>query len=264
MNDEDERFAQLPPRSSSCEYIQQRNSKFSDHDMRKTIEACRVLKTFMYELGWGYLGWSRPHMHNLTDALSLHMDSLENLFLDLRHHGEVEEDGILYAPISLASFTRLKHVKINPVFLTGRLHSDNIIGDTPRRKDLATKLPELFPSSLERLCIANAQNSFQEVVAGLQRMLLRKHTNHPVLRELVLEGPWSSKPDYWASITELLAGAQREDVALITKDNRFPGKNDGFWGGLKLRWGMDDEFCWVELGPKLEPFGIFDVTQHFL
>ena len=57
--------------------------------------------------------------------------------------------------ISLSIFTCLKHVKINPVFFTGRFDKENNTGDTPRRTELGTKLPELFPPSLERRSITN-------------------------------------------------------------------------------------------------------------
>ena len=62
------------------------------------------------------------------EALRLHEDTLENLSLDLRHHGAVRDHGIQFPPISLASFAHLEHVKINPVFLTGRLIDENDMG----------------------------------------------------------------------------------------------------------------------------------------
>jgi hypothetical protein len=261
--EEDEHLARLPSQSSSCEHIELRNAKLSDHDMEKTLEACRALKTLIYELGWGYLSWCSPNMGKLMDSLSPHKDSLENIFLDLKHYGATEDDGILFAPISLSNFTHLKHIKINPVFLTGRRDKENFTGETARRTDLAKTLPELFPPSLERLCITNAQNSFQDIVTGLQKLLLRKYATHPALRELILEGPWGTRTDYWADLVELLPAAQAANVVFVTKANRYPGTNDGFSVAKTRRWGMDGEFCWVELGSEFEPFEIVDIGQRF-
>ena len=50
-NQVDEYLARLPFRSSPWEHIELRNSNLSDHDIRKTLEACLLLKTLMYEIG---------------------------------------------------------------------------------------------------------------------------------------------------------------------------------------------------------------------
>ena len=69
-------------------------------------------------------------------------------------------------------------------------------------------------------------------------------------------------PDYWPSLTELLMASKRANVVLITKDNQYPGENDGFGAGLKQRWGVDDEFCWAEFDSNSERFETFDINQH--
>jgi len=74
---EDEHLALVPARSSSCDYIELRNSKLSGHDIRKTIEACRQLKTFIYEIGWGYLSWCNyPDTRQLMNVLAHYEDCL--------------------------------------------------------------------------------------------------------------------------------------------------------------------------------------------
>jgi hypothetical protein len=73
---EDEHIAVLPTHSSSCEYIQLRNSRMSDRDIGKTMEACRTLKTFMYQIGWDYLSRCQPDIRHLMNVLSRHEDWL--------------------------------------------------------------------------------------------------------------------------------------------------------------------------------------------
>lgn len=69
-------------------------------------------------------------------------------------------------------------------------------------------------------------------MTGLQKLFLQKHATHPALRELILEGPWSTRTDYWGDLIELLPAAQAANVVFVTKNNRFPGKNDGFHIGI--------------------------------
>jgi hypothetical protein len=59
-SEKDEELANLPPGISSCEYLELRDSKLSDHDIMKTMQACRVITSFMYEMGWG---WCNPRSH---------------------------------------------------------------------------------------------------------------------------------------------------------------------------------------------------------
>jgi hypothetical protein len=76
------------------------------------------------------------------------------------------DDGILYAPISLAEFTCLRYLKINPVFLVGRNGGENIIGPTPYLDDWEKTIALLLLPLLERLCFLNAQNYFDRLIPG--------------------------------------------------------------------------------------------------
>jgi hypothetical protein len=177
------------------------------------------------------------------------------LSLDLTDGHAQPDDSILFVPISLSNFKRLTHIRLNPVFLTGRLETKNVVGDTPRRIDLSATLPELLPVSLERLRISNAQCSFHDIASGLQKLLLNKQTTHPVLRELVLEGSWANEPDCWSGLIKLWSMSTQARVTFIALDGEKPEAHPV---ELRSRWGMDDEYSWSELGSGSRHLHVFN------
>jgi len=174
------------------------------------------------------------------------------------------DSSILLAPISLSIFKRLKNVRLSPLFLEGRRSSEDYHGHplgyehVPHRSDLEDTLPDLFPRSLERLCISNAQCSFDVVAAGLKKLLLNKQQTHPTLKKLVLQGSWIDKPESWPDLAALRAVASQVGVSFAALDAQ---NSDIYEPEVRSVWGMDDEFWWAELGSESRRLQVFDESR---
>ncbi|CAG9945679.1 unnamed protein product [Clonostachys rosea f. rosea IK726] len=173
----------LNPRSSPIEEIVLRASAVSGPVILAMLKACKALKKLEYTQLCTKTAYSGVSPQQLAEALLLHADTLEDLFVnfndlrDKRWEWEGHTD-ILYMGTRFSQLHSLKRLTISMQSITGilagRPDTNNSSSQMPLRVEEAPSLIECLPESLEYLKIVACGEEIQEKAAELLRTVEKR------------------------------------------------------------------------------------------
>lgn len=117
----DERLARVQPRSSACTHLELKDCRFHDAALLRMVAIPRALKPFIYELGCGSIAKCRISFLAIRNALDMHKETLENIWITYPHSGiKFYRDADPSSGMkSLSHFPGLKRLRIAPDFIFG-------------------------------------------------------------------------------------------------------------------------------------------------
>ncbi|MCJ1282638.1 hypothetical protein MMC26_001963 [Xylographa opegraphella] len=242
----DATLAALQTASSTVSHIELKNCKLDERDLANMLRAPKALKTFIYEVGWGYLSYCDMVFGAAVSALAPQVHYLENLWLDFESwvRPEWNDQTDDTTPIrSFAQFEILKVLKVAIVFIFGELEASS-----SQRKDWKESelrgLTGKFPRSLETLHLLHCEDNFELVLLALENMLKHKERDVPRLSKLVFEGLVLNAKEWWDRMMYLTQLSKTKGVEMVTVT--VPEGASRHEGGVERGWGMDRDIFWGE------------------
>ncbi|OCK76237.1 hypothetical protein K432DRAFT_463686 [Lepidopterella palustris CBS 459.81] len=233
-----ELYSQPELTNSAVEHIEFRQCHLNERDLRQLAFACHSLRTFILELGENLEIVCNPA--NILKALAPCKETLQNLWLDVTVHFQVEDLEDL-RPLSFTDFTSLVHLKLAPIFL---------LGSDASELDSTELFVKAIPASLEKLSFVKCELNFTVLHRVLQSLLSTKAVRHPSLNQLRIEGPFSRSGGWWDELFELKSLAEEPSVSLEVWDNRYGPEGTPFFipeeDMVERGWGMDEDIIWTD------------------
>ncbi|KAF1996657.1 hypothetical protein P154DRAFT_525371 [Amniculicola lignicola CBS 123094] len=236
----DERLAKVSPRTTTCTHLELRDCRFYPGDVQTLILIPKALRSFIYEIG-------RPQLYSRTfsfpmirQGLEHHKNTLEELCLDYCHGGfegpesDMSDDSSPMTP--LKTFTRLRRLKIAPLFILGR--------DLPHKNEQAADqslcILNFLPGSIQQLQLTHCQEpeNLRILLDVLTNILMNKTTHVPSLHRIVveIESDLVEKLDF-AMVLRLAKSVGTKIVLMNIKDHSGAYEVERKWGfGEDIEW----------------------------
>ena len=219
-------LATLESASHPLVHLELRESRLNATDLTNLLRACKNIKTFVYELGWGHINWPMYSTPELGKALSWIDTSLENLGLDYEGECYFSSDDDLSPIGTLSNFKRLKNLRAGTyVFFGEESFAWAETGGEQRTLNLAS----LMPASIETLYFSHTEGMVHALTRSLEKLLQAKESCTPKLRRITFEADITGEDcafDY--SRLDFLAKEVGVDVTKIdSKENKRCRRKDG-------------------------------------
>ncbi|MCJ1398489.1 hypothetical protein MMC11_001689 [Xylographa trunciseda] len=239
-------LAALETASSTVSHLELKDCTVSESDLAHMLRAPKALKTFIYEVGWGFLSFCNVSFLAIHEALAPQVRYLENLWLDYERSYSAYWDGETDSTTPMPPFThfeKLKVLKIAIVYIFG----DKEFSSANQADWNVSELHGLtgtLPRSLEALHLLHCDDNFELVLLALEDMLKHKRRDVPGLSKLVLDWRIGKAEAHWHRICDITKLADDNDIEttmVITG-----GENSKLEDRLERGWGMDGEISWAE------------------
>lgn len=267
----DKNLACVGQGTSQCTHLELKDCRLNVGDTKTLLSIPKRLKTFIYEVSGGHLSYCSVSFPALRDALEVHKDTLEDLWIDIVHDGIlwVEEMDDTLPFTSLQNFSRLRRLRIAPDFVFGT-QSEGV----DRRHDRNKRLLDLLPPSIEVLHITHgdeygimldgfrAEDNLSTVYDGLELVLSNKSAL-PLLQKIILDTslPTIRKQPHGSRLTSLQQTARSIDVQFLLRDNHGDKKFEDYQARIERKWGMDAIVEWKPCGSLLNSVPIYESIE---
>lgn len=242
-------LAALKSGASSLTHLELRYCMINSPDIISMVHACKALKTFIYERGYGHLSYSNFSTTAVRKALVPTETSLESLWLDCCPGTTYCNDSDDFAAItSFARFRTLKHLRVGLLILLGAhfnssgneeydLDEENYWDENFIIDQGPCRLVDMLPSTLETLYLTRCNGRISLMLIHLEKLLELKSERTPHLKKITFETAFDLKP---YSFSRLDALAEKVGVDLCKIDTSCPV---GEW--VDRGWGMDEDIFWA-------------------
>ena len=245
----DPALAALKPGASSLTHLELRYCMINSPDIISMVHACKALKTFIYERGYGHLSYSDFSTMAVRKALVPTETTLESLWLDYcpgrLYWNDVDDFAVI---TTFARFRTLKHLRVGLLILFG-VHINNS-GDEEYDLDEKNywdenfivdqgpcRLVDMLPSTFETLYLTRCNDRMSLLVIHLETLLELKSERTPYLKKVTFEAAFDLK---LYSFSRLDALAEKVGVDLCKIDISSPV---GEW--VDSGWGMNKDIFWA-------------------
>jgi hypothetical protein len=198
--------------SSPLEHIELRNSKLENGFLSLFLCGPKKLRTFIYELRDGTIADGAELMQIIFIALEPQQQNIEELSLTVTttypwrfssqlHRLSLEWGPIPWKTLSLSGFSRLRRLRICPLYLLGDhlIHRPNSEFVQAKESWRPAMLYASLPRSLECLQLTDSEYVLgkMHLREGIWEILQGKDRYLPRLRKLILEGRFHEKDGSW-------------------------------------------------------------------
>ncbi|PVH73173.1 hypothetical protein DL98DRAFT_58015 [Cadophora sp. DSE1049] len=220
--------------TSPVEELELRQTQLYAADLDKILKSCRNLKTFIYEVGHAW-AWYTLRTSDIMNSMKAVEKTLEKLVFDHSEYvGDAAEGHDELGAVSLASFEKLRYLKISAMFLGGF------------KQEVKFDLRQTFPAALEELHVTYVGDPTycpKWVPAALQEVMGRKEAVFPAMRKLTLQGAFLNNGDRLDAIKPLVQRTRGKglEVVILAED----GEDNRKWDEKGERgWGFSEEVEW--------------------
>jgi hypothetical protein len=213
MNDlNDHNIPYVQPVSSPLDHVELRNSRLENEFLALFLCGPKKLRTFIYELrdGTNFDGAGlmqgiftalEPQQHNIEELSLIVTTTYPWRFSSQLHRLSLDLGPITWKTLSLSGFSRLRRLRICPLYLLG----DHLIHSSESEFMMAQELwrPAMLcaslPRSLEFLQLTDSEYVLGKMYLreGIQEILHGKDRYLPRLRRVILEGRFHDKDGSW-------------------------------------------------------------------
>lgn len=250
------------PSSSSVELLELRYSKLLSGDFTAIMRRFKGLRTLIYEVGNSW-AWIDFDSRKLAEALQLQAHSIERLCVS---HDDFQPwlDREYLAPISFKSFSKLRHLRVAPLWIFGEKVALAPVDLTPKTGLTEDEVQEhfvnnAFPDTLETLHFVrcDAVNP-PYLTSALTMLLLKRPKSLPLLTRITLQGCLGgTDPQRADALWDQLATVRAEardrgiEFVLIHEVPWRPERQiaDAASNSMERGWGWDEDIEW---GPVLD------------
>ena len=253
-------LTRLKKGSSKLTHFELRDSKLNRRDLVNLLRSFSCIKTFVYELGWGYNNTTvcRYSTRDLDRSLHYLEDTLENLWLDTNpgpfYWCDTDNFDTLLPIHTLANFKVLKHLKVGMFILFGDdyLFYDGASLDNTEEHYTETdgvSLAEILPYSLETIYVAHTNGRVRGLTRAFARLLRRKESAVPNLKRIAYEAYITGNDHIFNFSTLDQLGKDTGVVVDRIDGTALPGDDDFEWtytpGAQDRGQGMDGSVTWA-------------------
>ena len=271
-------FEALKPGSLAIETIDMHDCRLSSVDIRLLMEAPKALRSFCYELGWGYLSECSHSTAALLKALQSQKETLKELWLyhveGMEFIEETSEGQVIIPPGGLSQLTKLKHMKIATCFVFDEDYQTNapenvLLQILPPnletftlqhwKYDSTRAYPGTFDGRFEPRYLPDT--AFKAVYALLQD----SQVTFPSLKSVTLDVLSEQAEKQRDSFMELLTVAKSACVqfrVLARKHEVSYSEKE-----IEREWGFNEDVRWRDCKSDLNkraPRQIFDLQEGFV
>ncbi|KAI9709442.1 MAG: hypothetical protein M1820_003202 [Bogoriella megaspora] len=233
----------MTERSSPVTSIDMHDCNLSGSDIIGTLKVCKALSSFCYEMAIDDASNTGVDFPGLREALALHKESLQDLWLDIGPEDPEWDDQVdNTTPMkSFADFKALKRVKIALVYLSG-IFSEN------EPENWANVLVEKLPPQIEHVQILRCQDGPEIVPKALEMLIVQKDGKFQGLQRLVIEMPRAQVDQNEDTFRRLVELAKSNGIDFTILNNHGKANMTHRRQLVERKWGFDENVEFLPCG----------------